>query len=443
VKRAAVISVLGVAAILAQGPRQLKPGFNLFSKEQDIQLGKEAAAQVEREMTLANDPALNEYIQRIGAKLAATPEAGGFPYTFRVVSDKSINAFALPGGPTFVNTGLLTAAGNEAQLAGVMAHEISHVALRHGTNQASKANLIQLPAVLAGSMGGGGMAGSLAQLGIGVGAGSVLMKFSRNAERDADLLGTRIMAKAGYNPVEMARFFEKLKGDAGSRGLQFFSDHPDPGNRVQAVEAEIRYLRPGTYSTGDASQFARMQKIVAGLPAPPPRPAQTAAGKAPQVRPSATLREYRGDTFTISHPDNWRASMNQASRAWELTITPAEGVVKSGSESAIGIGAIVSVAPAASGDLRRDTDALVKQLASSNSGMTVRNTKDYTVDGQPALYTTLQSRSPFAQETELDYLITVKRPEGLFHVILIAPESGLGTLQPAFDSMARSLRFAR
>jgi predicted Zn-dependent protease len=159
-------------------------------------------------MPVVRDGQLQNYVERIGRKLLATGVAGDYPYAFKLVNDPSINAFALPGGPTFVNTGLLRAVDNEAQLAGVMAHEISHVALRHGTNQASKANLIQLPAMLAGAVvGNGSMLGQLAQLGIGLGANSVLLKYSRNAESDADILGARMMAKAGYNPIEMARFF--------------------------------------------------------------------------------------------------------------------------------------------------------------------------------------------------------------------------------------------
>jgi len=286
-------ALLLVAGAAGQGSRKLKPGWNLFSKDQDIQLGKEAAGQIEKETTIVSDQQLNDYVRRIGEKLAATPEAAGFPYSFKIVSDKSINAFALPGGPTFLHTGLLAAADNEAQVAGVMAHEIAHVALRHGTNQASKANLIQLPAALAAAAVGkkGSLLGNLAQLGIGLGANSVLLKFSRSAEQDADLLGTRIMARVGYNPVEMARFFEKLEAGGGGRGLQFFSDHPNPGNRVKAVDAEIRYLPGRTYTTGDPQEFAAMKQRLAALPPPPPRPrAQPApsASTAPLPRRSPT-----------------------------------------------------------------------------------------------------------------------------------------------------------
>jgi|SRR5215470_10809658 len=260
---------------LAQGPHQFRPGFNLFSKEQDVQLGKEAASQVEKQSKIVTDAVVSNYVQRIGERLAATPDAGGYPYTFKVVADNSINAFALPGGPTFVHTGLILAADNEAQIAGVLAHEISHVALRHGTNQASKANLIRLPAVLAASMAGNGtMLGQLSQLGIGLGAGSVLMKFSRNAERDADLLGSHIMAEAGYDPMEMARFFQKLEAEGGARGPQFLSDHPNPGNRVTAVRNEVSYLPQRSYSKGNTAELTRVQSVVKQIKVPPPRPPQ-------------------------------------------------------------------------------------------------------------------------------------------------------------------------
>ncbi len=225
----------GAAALAGAQPRELKPGWNLFTKEQDIQLGKEAAAEVEKQVQVVDNKPLSEYFQKIGQKLVATGMAGDFPYTFHVVLDPSINAFALPGGPTFMNTGLIAAADNEAQIAGVVAHEISHVALRHGTNQASKANFLQIAAMLGGAFlgkGGSGMLGQLSQLGIGLGANSVLLKFSRNAERDADISGARIMNAAGYNPIEMARFFEKLEAQSGN-GIQFFSDHPNPGNRLR------------------------------------------------------------------------------------------------------------------------------------------------------------------------------------------------------------------
>ncbi len=278
-----LLSLALLIAAFGQGPKQLKPGFNLFTPEQDVQLGKEAAAQINKELPVVQNEALTSYVTRIASKVWTRPEAGKYPYSIRVVNDKSINAFALPGGPMFVHTGLILAADNEAQIAGVFAHEISHVALRHGTNQASKSSLLQLPAALAGgAVGNGSILGQLAQMGIGLGANSLLLKYSRGAEHDADLLGTRMMAGAGYDPIEMARFFEKLKGEGGtSKAMQFFSDHPDPGNRVKSVEEEIRYLRARpNASLGNPEELRKMQDVVRSLPEPPKRAVQQQKGQA-------------------------------------------------------------------------------------------------------------------------------------------------------------------
>ena len=264
---------------LAQGPHRFQPGFNLFTKQQDVQLGEETAAEVRKQMTVISDPVLTAYVNRVGKRLVASQEAteSGFPFSFEVVADPTINAFALPGGHMFINTGLLKAVDNEAQLAGVMGHEMSHVILRHGTNQASKANLIELPAALAEQMAGkGSMIGQLAQLGIGLGANSVLLKFSRNAESQADLMGSHLMAEAGYDPMEMARFFNKLgspgKGIPGSVA-QFLSDHPNPANREHAIEQEARLLPQQKYGY-ESGEFKRMKAVVARIHEPAPKPIQ-------------------------------------------------------------------------------------------------------------------------------------------------------------------------
>jgi predicted Zn-dependent protease len=261
--------VISAGLLIAQ-IREPRPGINLFTREQDIQLGKEGAAEIEKQFELVNDAELQRYIDGIGRRLTQSKRAGDFPYTFKVVSDESINAFALPGGPMFIHTGLIKAADNEAQLAGVMAHEISHVALRHGTNQASKANMIQLPALLGGQLAGGGILGSIAQAGIGLGANSVLLSFSRGAETQADTNGTLILADAGYNPIEMARFFEKLGGDGDgqSRVAQFFSSHPNPGNRMKSVQTLVGQLPAKSFTDGDPDAFTAAKDRVLRLPAP-------------------------------------------------------------------------------------------------------------------------------------------------------------------------------
>jgi predicted Zn-dependent protease len=276
---AVVLLLAGSIPSFTQGIHHFEPGFNLFSKEQDIQLGKENADQVRKQMKVINDPVLTDYVNKVGKRLVESQEAkqSGFPFTFEVVADPSVNAFALPGGPMFINTGLLKAVDNEAQLAGVMGHEMSHVILRHGTNQASKAQFLQLAAALSSqASGGGSIMGKLAQAGIGLGAGSVLLKFSRTDESQADLTGSHIMAEAGYDPMEMAHFFNKLNSLAGSPGSgfagrisQFMSDHPNPANREQAIEQESRAMPQKRYGY-ESGDFQRMKAVVAKIHEPPP-----------------------------------------------------------------------------------------------------------------------------------------------------------------------------
>jgi hypothetical protein len=444
-------ALLALAMLPAKADHvQLKPGFNLFSKEQDVQLGREAAAQVQQQMPIVRDQGIVSFVEQIGRKLASQPKAGGFPYSFQVVNDPGVNAFALPGGPTFVNTGLLKAAENEAQVAGVMAHEIAHVALRHGTNQASKANLIQLPVMIAGGIAGGSgsLLGQLAQLGVGLGANSVLLKFSRGAEREADLLGAQLMAGAGYDPMELARFFEKLESQGGARGPEFLSSHPNPGNRRGAIAEEVRTLPRRNYTSG-TGRFGDVQRLVAGLPAAPRggRGAVSSADRtAGGARSEGGFREYRGRAFSISYPSNWDAYGDPDSGM--LTVAPRQGIVQArDGSSAIGYGATLSFFVPHHGDgrvdLERETRDLIGQLQSSNPSMQVNGqARRIRVGGQNGLSIPLYSSSPLGGE-EVDLLVTTARPEGLFYCVLIAPRSEFDTSRALFDQMIRSIRFSQ
>jgi len=440
-----LVMVLGAGFNGFAQQRELKPGFNLFSKQQDIQLGQEGAKQIERQVRIVDQGDLNDFVVRVGRKLAAQPQADKYPYSFKVIADKSINAFALPGGPAYVHTGLLAAADNEAQLAGVLAHEIAHVALRHGTNQASKANLIQLPAMVAGAVvGSGSIVGQLAQLGIGFGAGSVLLKYSRNAERDADLLGARVMSQAGYNPIEMARFFEKLEAETGQRGgiSQFFSDHPNPGNRTKAVEQEIRYLPRRDYDA-DSGELARMKEVVKSIKESPRAPEPVSAAAIP--RPSSNFKSFRSRAFIVGHPDNWETFGDQD--AAMVTIAPRGGIGRGRDGSVeVSYGVMISYhfpEDRRAVDLRRDTAELIRRM--QRDMPTLRLGRDRTrrvnVDGQSGLLTPLYSESPFRGQTEVDMLLTVARPEGLFYMIFIAPESEFRNIEATFEAMLGSLRF--
>ncbi|HLQ51834.1 MAG TPA: M48 family metallopeptidase, partial [Terriglobales bacterium] len=211
-------------------------GFDAFSAQEEVQAGQQASAEANKQLPILGDSdPITQYIKRLGASLAAHAPGEKWPYSFHVVNQKEINAFAMPGGPVYINLGTIQAADNEAEVAAVMAHEISHVVQRHSTRAATKQMYAQLPLSVVGGLLGKGLGGQIAQLGIQFGVGSYFLKNSRQAEKEADLLGTDIMYDTGYNPRWMAEFFHKLEQQGGARTAQFLSDHPNPGNRYQYV----------------------------------------------------------------------------------------------------------------------------------------------------------------------------------------------------------------
>lgn len=445
---ALALFALGTGAY-AQKLKSITPSrFNFFSKEQDVQLGKEAAAEIEKQVAVVSNAEVQNYVNKIAQKLVAQPEADKYPYTFKVVYDKSINAFALPGGAAYVHTGLISAAENEAQVAGVVAHEISHVALRHGTSQVTKANATQLLAGLGGAMLGGGLLGQLAQIGAGLGANSLLLKFSRSAESDADLLGARMMARAGYDPIEMAAFFQKLEDEEKKSGQsvpQFLSDHPSPGNRVKAVSAEVKLMQARQYTKGDSAELTRVKQVINGLPVPAKANTNFRASGNPQAaRPAGQAQRYQSKGVTFVYPGNWQVFSSQQSS--EITIASREGVLEVNGNAEIGYGAVVGLQQVQGQvDLNRDTQNFLRNLMQQNKTMQAsgEQPKRIQVGGMPGMLNVIFSKSPFANQREVDAIVTAQHPQGLFYMVLIAPESEYQAAQPAFEQMIQSIQFAR
>ena len=284
------------------------------------------------------------------------------------------------------------------------------------------------------------MLGQLAQIGVGLGAISLLLKYSRDAERDADRLGARMMSQAGYNPLEMARFFEKLQAQGGRGGPAFLSSHPDPGNRIQIVQEEISFLPRGNYTEGSGGDLQSVQSRIGSLPAAGTR-SRVNGGVVGQgdPRPSGGMREYRGNGFSISHPTNWEVFGGDGG---SVTIAPRSGLVQDRSGGvAVGYGVIASYANSYhEGNLRSATDDLLGQLRQSNPGMQVTGRQQSTrVGGRNALVTTLSNQSPLGGR-EIDMLVTVQGSDGLFYMVFIAPEGDYRNVQSVYEQMLRSVR---
>jgi predicted Zn-dependent protease len=280
---ASAVAVL-LASASASALTRIEPRKNGFKPSQDVQLGRQAAAQVRRQLPQLNDGPTDALIERIGRRLVAAVPARmaqpAFRYSFDVVNLREINAFALPGGPMFLHRGMLQAARTDDEVAGVMAHELSHVVLRHGTLQAAKAQKFQLGALAGQVLGSivGGTKGAIIAQGSQIGLGTYFLKYSREYEREADLLGAQLMARAGYDPRHMAQMFRTIQQQGGNRGPEFLSDHPDPGNRHNAIIREASSLRiAGAANTGPDFDYVR-----ARLAQMPPAPTTQQVARAHQ-----------------------------------------------------------------------------------------------------------------------------------------------------------------
>ncbi|MGB2589158.1 MAG: M48 family metallopeptidase [Candidatus Acidiferrum sp.] len=432
---------------------EFKPAWNLYSPQDDIALGKQVAADAEKQLPSCDAPRVDAYLAALGRKLIAKLPTGGvqYPWEFHCVNDKEINAFALPGGYVFVNRGAIEVADDEAQLAGVMAHELAHVVLRHGTAEATKAQAAQGVVGILGAILGGNAGGELlTELGR-FSAGGVLLKYSRSAETQADVTGTQVLYDSGYDPRALAQFFEKIEAESkGKNPPEFFSDHPNPEYRVQRVQEEINKLGglPAKYKK-DSAEFEAIKKEVAALPVikrmttgeggPMPRPA------GPPPPPSGNFSEYRAGAFALKYPDNW----TKYGEKNNVSFAP-DGGVTEGSDGQAGLayGVIVSVTKteANAGGAKRLEEAtrdLIKTLQKDNPKMqVVRQQGHLRVNGQPGLSTYLSNPSPAGGE-ETDWLITVMQPEGLVSFVCVAPEKDYEKYDRTFAAILDSVRFQK
>ena len=461
------VLVAGVWA--ADGRTILKPGWNMFSPQQDVEVGQQVSPDAERQLPMLNNARVDDYVDSLGRRLASNAPGERYPYHFKVVNDPAINAFALPGGPIYVNRGVIEAADNESQLAGVLAHEISHVALRHGTNQASKASAAQLPlAVLGGLIGSDSTKSALAQLGASFAVNSILLKYSRSAESQADIMGTQILFDSAYDSRAMGQFFEKIEAQQAGRGqVEFFSNHPSPDNRIERVEEEVTLL--GGARRDDATndrEFDDVKRYLASLPGSSGRdqtqPRVASGSSTTPERPSGRFLGAENAILRISHPDNWQVY----GQGDALTIAPPGGLIDDGQgNQALAYGVIVNIfdpqsnsyggqqlqgpgygqgsAQASATRLQQSTDRLVQELRLSNRDMRmIRRGEAVRVDGAPALSTYLSNSSPFGGR-ETDWLVTMEHPEGLLFLVFTAPESEFQSYEGPFHEMLRSVRIKR
>jgi predicted Zn-dependent protease len=455
----AVAITITPSASLAQTPIKLHS--NKFSLEDDVKLGREAAAEGEKKLQLLRDPQLEGYVQHVGERLAAAipqefqhPE---FQYSFKVVNAKDINAFALPGGPMYVNSGMITAAKTEGEMAGVMAHEISHVALRHGTAQVTKSQKYSVLSQVLG-MGGavaGGPIGSIAQMGA-QGVGVYLLKFSREYETEADLLGARIMAGAGYDPRDLANMFKSIEAQGGGGGPSFLSDHPSPKDRFAKINKEAEVLKINTAATPDSRDFmAAKQRLTGGPRAQMPhnnqaysnqpsratntgnQPANSSTASGRVEAPSSRYQSFDKEIFNVSVPENWH-QIEQQNGAW-FAPTGAYGTANDQTvfTHAVNLGSVQTRARNA----QQATEEFINSLKQGSNLRARGGFQRVDIDGRQGQLITFDNTNEMTGRAETVNIVTTQLGNGeLFYMITVSPTDEYKNYQTTFARILRSVR---
>src|SRR6266436_2858685 len=435
---------------------------NKYKPSDDVKLGRQAAAEAEKQFPLMRDEEVNAYIENLGQRLVAAippefqhPE---FRYYFKVLNARDINAFALPGGPMYVNRGMIEAARTEGEVAGVMAHELSHVALRHGTAQATKAQKYAVGAGVAGILGtifGGPGLGQVAQASVAV----PFLRFSREYETEADLLGARIMANAGYDPRDLANMFRTIEAQGGGGG-GFLSDHPSPANRYARINQEAQYLRVSAQTRDDIEfrsikerlrRYPRAQSMAeiqrngqrypnqgndypngdrTGYPVPQGRVAY----------PSSRFRAYSEfGVVQVSVPDNWRELSDQGTSVW---FAPEGAYGSTNGQVVYTHGVNIGATRTNSRNLQQATNEFVSALQQGNGNLRARGSyQRMDVDGRSGLLITLGNTNEATGRPEIINVVTTQLRSGdLFYLIMVSPENEYSSYQNTFLNILRSIR---
>ena len=465
----ALAMVLAMSVAVADAQTKIKAGFNLFSPQDDVQVGAQSATEAERQLPILRDSSVENYVNRIGQRLAANAGGPQFQYRFRVVNASDINAFALPGGFVYVNRGVLDAARNEGEVAGVLAHEISHVSLRHGTHQASKAYLTQAGiSILGGLLGnkiGQGTAQIINAVG-GFGLNVLFLKYSRDLESQADIRGAQILAASGYSPVDMVNFFQTLERVDKARKTNWLSDHPAPPDRINRIEQEARLLHVSQTPTTNVAELQSVQSRLRGSgPAPTmaqisrtgpasgvqqsgrQRPSQ-ASSSVSIPAPSSSLRSYTSPSgvYRIGIPSNWQI-VQQSSTG--VIVGPQGGVGNANGHPEVVVGAIINHYDPFGNQgygnitLENATNDLLSALQQSSPYLRLVSGSAGRVRlaGGTADAATLRGVDP---QTGIDERVTVVTrqlaDEHLLYLLFITPERDAGNYRDVLNAMVSSMQ---
>jgi len=448
------IFAIAAAPFTAFAQTRIERPKNKYKVSDDVKLGNDNAQKVEQQFPILNDREATRYVAEVGERLvAAIPpqfREPSFDYSFKIVNASDINAFALPGGPMFVNRGMIEAAKNEGEMAGVMAHEISHVALRHATAQATKQGSVGNQLGVIGLILGGAILGGEAGAQLGaLGAAAWMTKYSREYETQADTLGAQIMAQAGYDPRDLANMFRTIQAQSKGSGPEWLSSHPDPGNRYEKISREAQMLEIGP-DHSNMREFRRVRERLRALP-----PARTMAEIEKGAKEGQTgANPTAGGTYTRTVAGPARSTSNYSGivdvrvpsnwKAFESGDTVQFAPEGAYGNSGITRGAMIGMMRG-SGDLSRDAQAYVNQVLDANSYLQQRSRFSNTYLGDYRGYmTTLSGRSPITQMTEIATVYVAYDDNNNFvYMVTVVPSSESSRYTAAFNRMLSTLRTNR
>jgi beta-barrel assembly-enhancing protease len=447
---AVVTGMLLLALPILANRTPVKQAWNLFTVQQDVELGRQLAAEAQQSLNVVNDSWSAGYISALGNQLAANTPGYRYPYQFKIVDDSAINSFSLPGGFVYVTSGLVQAATTEPQLAGVLAHEIGHVVMRHATQEISADYRAEVPnasRVAVGTV--------MSRLGLGFESNSPVLRHTAQEERQADLIATQLLTDARFDARHMTAMFDRLNNEPANLTSEFRNNHPPVPNRLANVRREVQNMggvpRNVRADSPDLRKTQDRLRTVSTADVYDDRDYDRDRGNTSNVElPSTRMLTYRGRDVEFRYPENWQTSEDGDT----VTVAPANGVV-SGS---LAYGATISVfrpegnlfgqnglTPTTRADntsLGRATDQLIDDLRQSNANLrVVRTDNQRRVDGQAALVTEITNDSPLGGR-ETDWLVTVLRPDGQLHYFIgVAPQREFTRYSSTFDKMVTSLRF--
>jgi len=467
----AVLVTLMLTPAIALAQTKVKPGFNLFSAEQDVEVGQQSAVQAEQQLPILRDATVQNYVNRIGQNLARNAGGPNFQYQFRVVNAADINAFALPGGYVYVNRGVIDQARNEGEVAGVLAHEIAHVSLRHGTHQASKAYAAQAGLSILGGLLGGkvgqGAANIINAVG-GFGLNVVFLKYSRDLETQADVRGSQILADSGYAPADMVNFFHTLESVDKSKKTNWLSDHPAPPDRIARIQKESQMLHVSQSPTTNVAELRQVQSRLgssgaasnqqiarSGPAAQRSRPAMTSSASEINVAaPSTALRSYtaRSGLYRVSFPSNWQVYEEGSTGA---TIAPQGGIGEINGRTEVVYGAVINHydpfnaqgqrylrGGSSSISLDNATNDLLNQIVQQSPHLKVisGSAQRLNLDGGPAIAASLRGTNPNTGINERVTVVTRQlADEHLVYLLFVTPNRDASKYQSTLNAMIRSI----